>query len=219
VRNELKWLGRELGPVRDLDVLLARLRRDISELDSPDAAAAERIVKKLGSEQAAARVDLLATLESARYADLVAALDRLVEALPVAAGEVSLPKVAKREFRKLERLIERLGPMPSNDALHRARIQAKRMRYAAELSSPLLGKDGRRLVAAAKGFQDVVGAHQDAVVAEAQIRAAVRRARGIGTGLAAGRLIERERRRRRNARAEVPAAWKRVRRRARAIWT
>jgi CHAD domain-containing protein len=73
-------------------------------------------------------------------------------------------------------------------------------------------------VSAAKDFQDVVGAHQDAVVAEDRIRNAVRRARGVGSGVAAGRLIERERARRVEARAELPKAWKRLRERARSAW-
>jgi hypothetical protein len=56
------------------------------------------------------------------------------------------------------------------------------------------------------------------VVAEDHIRAAVRRARGVGSGLAAGRLIERERMRRAEARAELPKAWKRLRARAQSVW-
>ena len=74
------------------------------------------------------------------------------------------------------------------------------------------------MVSAAKAFQDVVGAHQDAVVAEERIRTALRRARGVGSGLAAGRLIERERARRADARSELPKAWKRLRKRAQAVW-
>ena len=76
----------------------------------------------------------------------------------------------------------------------------------------------RKVVEAAKKFQDVVGAHQDAVVAEAHLRSAVRRARGVGSALAAGRLIERERARRVDARNSLPAAWKRLQRRARTVW-
>jgi CHAD domain-containing protein len=137
---------------------------------------------------------------------------------PLATSDVSLKRVAQREFRKLERQVDSLGPAPSNDALHRTRIQAKRLRYATELSAQLLGKDGERVVAAAKRFQDVVGAHQDAVVAEGRIRDAVRRARAVGSGLAAGRLIERERARRVESRSALPAAWKQLRGRARTVW-
>ena len=218
LRDELRWLGRQLGPARDLDVLLARLRDEVAELDGPDAVPAGKIVKQLESERETAQAAVLETLESPRYAELLAALEQIVSAPPVAASDVSLKRVAKREFRKLDRQIEALGVAPSNDALHRARIQAKRLRYATELSTHLLGKDGARVVTAAKRFQDVVGAHQDAVVAEAKIRTALRRARAVGSAVAAGRLIERERARRVEARVALPAAWKQLRRRARTVW-
>jgi CHAD domain-containing protein len=219
LRAELKWLGGQLGSARDLDVLVARLRSVVVELDGPDAVPAGKIVTQLEAERQAAQTELLATLDSPRYAELLATLEQLVDAPPVATSNVSLEQVARREYRRLERQVKALGVAPSNDALHRVRIQAKRLRYATELSSQLLGKDGRKVVSAAKRFQDVAGAHQDAVVAEERIRSAVRRARGVGSGLAAGRLIERERVRRVEARAALPAAWKRLRRRAQAVWT
>src|SRR5262249_14337949 len=187
LRDELRWLGRQLGPARDLDVLIARLRAEAADLDGPDAVPAGKLVTQLESERESARADLLATLESPRYAQVLATLEQTVTAPPVAANDASLTEVARREFRKLERQVKALGVAPSNDALHRARIQAKRLRYATELSSELLGKEGRRLVSAARDFQDVVGAHQDAVVAEERIRAVVRRSRGVGSGIAAGR--------------------------------
>jgi CHAD domain-containing protein len=218
LRDELRWLGRQLGPARDLDVLLARLRSEVAELDGPDAVPAAKIVAQLEAEREAAQAELLATLDSPRYAELLAAFEQIVSSPPLATSDVSLKRVAQREFRKLERQVDRLGPAPSNDALHRTRIQAKRLRYATELSAQLLGKDGERVVAAAKKFQDVVGAHQDAVVAEGRIRDAVRRARAVGAGLVAGRLIERERARRVESRSALPAAWKQLRGRARTVW-
>jgi CHAD domain-containing protein len=218
LRAELKWLGRQLGPARDLDVLLIRLRREVAELDGPDAVGGGKIVAQLEAEREAAQQELLATLDTPRYAELLAAFEQLVSAPPVATSEVSLERVAAKEFRRLERQVKALGVDPSNDDLHQARIQAKRLRYATELSSQLLGKDGRKVVDAAKTFQDVVGAHQDAVVAEVRIRTAVRKARGIGSALAAGRLIELERARRLEARADLPQAWRRLRRRALAVW-
>jgi CHAD domain-containing protein len=218
LRDELKWLGGRLGPARDLDVLIARVRSEVVDLDGPDAVPAEKIVMQLESQREAAQQEVLEALESERYANLLDLLGQVVAAPPVAASDVSLDRLTRKEYRKLRRQVAALGPTASNDALHRARIQAKRLRYAAELSSQLLGKKGERVVSAAKTFQDVVGAHQDAVVAEEYIRSAVRRARGVSSALAAGRLIERERARRVESRAELPAAWKRLEQRAQAIW-
>jgi len=218
LRAELKWLGGRLGPTRDLDVLLARVRGQVAELDGPDAVNAGKIVAQLEAERDHVRQELLASLEEPRYAALLDQFEQFVAAPPVTNVDVSLERVAAREFSRLERLLKKVGPGSSNDELHRTRIQAKRVRYSTELSLPMAGKDGRKVIAAAKKFQDVVGAHQDAVVAEERIRAALRRARGVGTGLAAGRLIERERARRVEARAALPAAWKQLKRRGRSAW-
>ncbi len=59
----------------------------------------------------------------------------------------------------------------SDEELHAARIRVKRVRYAAELASHELGKDGKRVVEAARDLQDVLGEHQDGTVAEERIRA------------------------------------------------
>jgi len=58
--------------------------------------------------------------------------------------------------------------------------------------------------------QDVIGAQQDAVVAEQRIRELA----GGESRLAAGRIIEHERQIRREARAALPGAMRRVERRA-----
>ena len=71
-----------------------------------------------------------------------------------------------------------------------------------------MGKPARRFVQDAKRFQDVVvGEHQDAVVAEKRIRDLLNRTGSPQAHLAAGRLIERERSRRREARAAFADAW------------
>ena len=85
------------------------------------------------------------------------------------------------------------------------RIRVKRARYAAELASGELGKGGARFVAAAKELQDVLGEHQDAVVAEDVIRTWL--AESPGGAVAGGRLVERERMRRAAARSAWPEAW------------
>jgi CHAD domain-containing protein len=107
---------------------------------------------------------------------------------------------------------------PTDEAIHRARIKGKQARYATELLEDELGKPGAKLLAAAKDFQDAAGEHQDAVVAEARIRALLRGVRAQRTVLAAGMLIGRERDRRDAAAQTLPKAWRRYEAAAGKVW-
>jgi CHAD domain-containing protein len=79
-------------------------------------------------------------------------------------------------------------------------------------------KRARRFVMAAKQFQDVVGSHQDSVVATDRIRGVLDKTKSIESAFAAGRLVERMTRRRRKARRELPRSWKRLERQGRKAW-
>lgn len=210
LRAELKWLGGELAEARDLDVLLLALA-DTGRVAAP-------IVKALQADRRRARAKAVKALESSRYDVLLETLRRGVDAPPVRSIDIPLERVAAREFKRLQRSVDGLGRKPSPEALHRARIKAKRARYAAELAEPVAGKQARRFLRAAKSFQDVVGAHQDSVVAEERIRAVVERSKSTATAFAAGRLVERELARRKSVRRSVKPAWKRLRRRGRKAW-
>ena len=67
-------------------------------------------------------------------------------------------------------------------ALHASRIAVKRARYAADLAAHELGRPGERFVAIAKQLQDILGDHQDAVVAQARIRAWADSSAGLRAG-------------------------------------
>jgi CHAD domain-containing protein len=115
----------------------------------------------------------------------------------------------------MKRTIATLGDTPRDDELHAARIRVKRARYAAELAGPELGRKGAEFVEAAKELQDVLGAHQDAVVGEQVLR---RLAPELpGSALAMGRLVDREQACRAEARATWEHGWRRLRRRAKAL--
>jgi CHAD domain-containing protein len=218
LRSELSWLGSELGPARDLDVLLHRLRADAASLEPAEGKALSRLFDRLEAERDAARTELLGAMRSDRYLRLLDALEAGAEMPQLVAYGGSLPEIAASEFRKLTKAVKALGPDPTDDELHGARIRGKRARYAAELAEPVTGKPATRFIAAAKTFQDVVGEHQDAVVADEKIRtlATGPGARGI---FAAGRLVERQQARKAAARATVPEAWDALRRAGRKAWS
>jgi CHAD domain-containing protein len=218
LRAELAWLGGTLGPVRDLDVLLERMNAEIAELEPEERRAAAYFRRALEAERASSRTAMLEAMASARYFDLLARLEAASVAPRALEANASLRDIAAREFRKLRKAVLALEPEPSDDALHAVRIRGKRARYAAELATGVVGKPARRFVQDAKRFQDVIGEHQDAVVAEERIRGLLAGVESTRTHLAAGRLVERERERRRRARADFPQAWRRLAKSGKRAW-
>jgi CHAD domain-containing protein len=212
LRGELRWIAGEMGDARDLDVLLGRLRADARSNEAP-------VLRALETERRRALKRARTALASERYAALRARLDSDLTALPVRSSELSLKRIAARDFAKLRKEARKLGPETPAEDVHRIRIRAKRARYAAELAA---SADGRkrvwRFVAEAKRFQDVVGAHQDAVVAEGRIRGVAERAKSTATAYAAGRLAERLSEGRRLSRRKFHRAWRRLERRGRKAW-
>ncbi|MBA3366901.1 MAG: CYTH and CHAD domain-containing protein [Actinobacteria bacterium] len=207
LRDELAWLADSLGAVRDRDVLLADLRAEAAQHASPDPAAAEKLFALLEADREAARGRMLADLRSERYTALLAEIERGINALPVRWADYSPQNVIAEEFRKLRSQMRALGQDPDDEALHRTRISGKRARYAAELAEPTLGKSGTRFVKRAKAFQDLVGEHQDAVVAKERLLEAVTRLKDPGAAFVAGRLTERQTHRRQAAREALPKTW------------
>jgi CHAD domain-containing protein len=219
LRTELSWLGDALGPVRDLDVLLERLRAEIDDLEPAERRASERLLGLLEEVRERARAAMLEAMSSARYADLLSWLEAAAVAPRGRSADVSLESIAAKEFRKLRKAVRALPSEPSDEALHAVRIKGKRARYAAELAEGVVGKPARRLVKNAKRFQDVIGEHQDAVVAEERVRGLLGEIEGAQAHFAAGRIVERERERRRAARAAFPKAWKRLEKSGKRAWS
>jgi CHAD domain-containing protein len=188
------------------------VRADLDEL----GAAADGIgglLEALEREHEAAREAAVAALADERY---FALLDRLDEVEPQLVGSsATLGSLWRDEFRRAKRAFADLGPKSDDAELHAARIKVKRARYAAELAAPELGDDGEKFVKAAKQLQDVLGEHQDAVVARERISewAGDDPARVA----AAEPVLELQRERRKKARSEWPAAWKSLRRRGRKV--
>ena len=215
LRVELRWLGELLAPVRDADVLGARLRTRIDQMDTLELAPAKVLLDGLEVDRLAARRRLLEGLDSRRYEELVV---RLVRAglEPVRRGgsvdqpAVRLGSLMDRSWAELTASAAALGSGPSDAALHTTRIHAKRVRYAAEALSPAFGKRATRFAAAAEAVQDVLGEHQDAVVAIAWLADRGIRADDQAVAFAAGRLAEQESSSRDRARKRWPKTWDRL---------
>jgi CHAD domain-containing protein len=216
LRDELKWLGSALGPARDLEVLRARLGEaaKADPLALLDEDAVGRVDAILASREEQALVAIGEALGSLRYVEL---LERVVEAarhpaVTAAAGQPAteaLTRLVATAWRKLAKSARALQPDASDGDWHAARIRAKRARYAAEASAPALGKPASRLGKAASSLQDLLGGHQDAVVAaQAVLDVAGEHPDDLPLVLACGRLAERERAEVRVYRKQFPTAWK-----------
>jgi CHAD domain-containing protein len=207
--QELRWLGDLLGAVRDRDVELASLasedvdlERELSQLQTAIAASRDE-----------AREDLMDALVSSRYLDL---LERLVQAAreplltPAAAEAASevVPDLLAKTANRTRGRLKDVQPDSPDRTYHQARIGAKNLRYAAEAIGPFVAQHSGRigkLAAAATAVQDVLGAHQDALVMQRQVRATMDvHHKDAAFAFAAGRYSERLEVRRRELREAYP---------------
>ena len=150
----LKQASAMLGLVRDLEVL--------DEVLAAEAAGPLRDREREAARAALARRQELvrAELVSPRHERLVADLRLYVDALAPEADE--LRRLARGAARKAKRQLARAGQDPIG--LHRARVAAKRARYAAEVTGN--PKRARRL----KQVTDGLGIHHDCHLAAGQLR-------------------------------------------------
>lgn len=216
LRAELRWLGRELGPIRDLDVLLERLHGQAALLPAAERSAAQDLLDGLRTERDRARAELLSALDEPRYQRLLQDVADAVRggiAAPESAGdERDLRRSVRGQLRELDEQIARLPAEPRDEQLHALRIRGKRLRYAAELARPISGKPVRRVLRKAEHFQDVLGEHQDACVAAHRLREQLASTGGdAAAAFAAGRLVEREAARRAERRARWYSCWRDLR--------
>ncbi|MFF5963255.1 CHAD domain-containing protein [Streptomyces collinus] len=219
IGDELKWLAGELGLDRDREVLTDRLTAALDEV--PDGLVRGPVTERLhswaGAEHRGARGRLLGVLDSRRYLTLLDTLDALIADPPLlkAAGKAPRKPVAKavrKDFRKVSGLIRRAADLePGTDrdvALHEARKKTKRTRYAAEAAEPVLGKRAKTMVKSMKSLQNLLGEHQDSVMARQTLRelSAVAHAAGE-SAFTYGLLHERQEQRAVRVEAELPGFW------------
>ena len=223
VEPALRGVTDALGEARDLDVLVERLASQPGVEGRLDS-----LLSILEARRSTARQAMSRALTDPTYPAL---LDELVAAAaepPVverasAPASTLLPTLVMRAWDRLQRRADRLAPTSDDDDFHRARIAAKRARYAAELAARVLeGSQAAGAAGLAKrlaDLQDQLGGLQDAAVAEVEVRKTLAGS-AVDTGYAfeAGRLVEQQRARAADARRGSLEAWKGVRRRRWRKW-
>lgn len=176
LRDELKWLGQLLGGPRDAEVLLDRLRGHLGELPPGEgvAAASDRVERKVGGAFDDGYRQLQEALRSDRYFRLLDELEAFRDAPPVrseavARGRRESAKAVDKSARRLRRSHKaatraRHGTDHEN-ALHKVRKDAKRLRHVAETAALVRGRRAGKVAKAAQRQQKILGDFHDAVIA------------------------------------------------------
>ena len=178
----LAALAGALGPARDWDVFLAGIGADAAEAIGPDRRLAA-LLKTAESRRAEAYASLGRMLDGPAFPRLVLAGLSLMLLRPwregaEADGRAALLDQPLDEFgaglldKRWQRLRKRGEEIEAHgaEALHEVRLDAKRLRYAAELFAPLWpGKAARRFLRRLSALQEELEVANDTAVARALV--------------------------------------------------
>ena len=176
LRNEL-WLGAALGPVRDFEVMRDHLNGTAAVLpvDADLADALASLDRELAQRHSRAHDDLIAAVNSPRYGELTVALAGFVTAPAWDPGQGkrhTLPALVGRACARVDRAANAAQSAldVGGPELHEVRKTAKRARYAAEAAAASVGPPAHALARRMEDLQEVLGRHQDSLMARALLR-------------------------------------------------
>ncbi|WP_219461256.1 CYTH and CHAD domain-containing protein [Nonomuraea rhizosphaerae] len=219
VQDELRWLATVLGEVRDLEVIRARFGRELAGL-APELVTgpiAARLGDDLLAREREAYERIREALSGDRYFALLDALDTMTARprLTKTAAEPAqdtLTDVAAANWALVTKAYDTAQAIDDLDrreiAMHDVRKAAKRARYTAEALEPTLGGRMAKLARRAEAVQEVLGTHQDGVVAQETLAKEAESARQAGEDtFTYGLLIGLERATAERAHADFPRVW------------
>ena len=190
VVEEIRWLGTELGAARDVEVQRERLGARLADV-APAlivGPVGERIASHFAAQSDQARGRALDALASARYLAMLDALEAIAAKLHDPAFAVPaksvVPRLLDRMTAVVDKRVDNVAKAPVGDerdtAAHQARKAAKRLRYAIEAVRPLAPKRTDRALRSFEQLQDVMGEHQDSIVARGRLLELAREAELAG---------------------------------------
>jgi CHAD domain-containing protein len=214
IPDELRELANVLGIARDAEVLALRYEKALDEL--PDelvrGPVRERLVEGARRRYRSGWRKSLAAMRSQRYFRLLDALEDLVAAEPPAldGGEESSTDATiesgYKRVRKNAKRADEAEVEQRDEALHRIRKSAKRLRYTAAATG------AKKVSDAAKNIQTLLGDHQDSVVSRTHLSQQAEEAHAAGEDtFTYGLLYVREAELARRCREQLRAALKALR--------
>jgi CHAD domain-containing protein len=182
ILHELRELAAVLGAARDAEVLAERYREALHGLpaDLIRGPVADRLVDGAWRRYQAGLRRSLTAMRSQRYFRLLDALDTLVVSAAPVADSGQRPISVRSSFRKVRKAAKAAkaaytaGPAEHDEAVHRIRKAAKRLRYIAAAT----GHTG--IERRSKAIQTLLGDHQDSVVSREHLLAAAADAHAAG---------------------------------------
>jgi len=170
LKRQLRKVTRQLGAVRELDVLVDLIDEfDRSRRYSPNVMATLRWT--VDRTRATARARLTAKLPAGKLERLVNRLERAIDATSNDDGgreararrqwQSALDARLARRAAGVRAAIDIAGALYAPEPLHHVRIALKKLRYAAELAQPARRRRLRADVADLKAAQDLLGRMHD----------------------------------------------------------
>jgi triphosphatase len=174
IKEDLRWAGQAMGTARDLDVFLERLRSTDAE---PDASQVEEVERR----RTQAYEELLDTLESRRFMDVILQTAAWIES----GGWMTADDRGRRQAREhpardfasseLERRFKRIRKLGkllrelSDEERHELRIRIKKLRYGVEFFASLFPsakaqKRRKALLTILEDIQEMLGDLNDLAV-------------------------------------------------------
>lgn len=202
LKTEIRWIGKELDPARDLDVFVAEIFPSMLQGGGGDP-----LLRAFGARLQQARTAryarALEAVASSRFTALLGDCADLADRGQwTRSRDVQIVrwrdgKAAVLAAAALSRLSHQLGRKGRHlatldpAARHRVRIRAKTLRYAAEFFAETFGHYARKrhstFVASLAALQDVLGELNDRVVAQRTARVVA--GRSAAMAFCVGRLI------------------------------
>jgi CHAD domain-containing protein len=178
-RTGFAWLGQITGPSRDLHVYQLKMPDYQSSLPEHDRADLEPLQTFLDSHQVLEHRNMVQSLESDRYASLLQDWQRFlnhppeVEEAPPDATTPILELASRRIWKSYRRVMKKGSAIDDDsppEALHRLRIDCKKLRYLLEFFYSLYEEtEIGKLIKALKQLQDNLGDFNDLTVQQEKL--------------------------------------------------